>query len=156
MADKGTFSSASGDISLELDVRELTVSTASGELELTVENAETAKLSSASGDISCRGSVQRLSVNSASGDVEFSGEADRVQAKTASGDCSLDLDKEPEELNISSVSGDVEVTLPHGVACHLQLNSRTGDVSFSGIRTDVTDAPTYRVQTVSGDIDING
>ncbi len=155
MADKAAFSSASGDISLELDVRELTVSTASGELELTVENAETAKLSSASGDISCRGSVQRLSVNSASGDVEFSGEADRVQAKTASGDCSLDLDKEPEELNISSVSGDVEVTLPHGVACHLQLNSRTGDVSFSGIRTDVTDAPTYRVQTVSGDIDIH-
>ncbi len=156
IADKAAFSSASGDISLELDVRELTVSTASGELEVTAENTETAKLSSASGDISCRGSIQRLSINSASGDVEFSGNAAYVQAKTASGDCSLDLDRAPEELNLSSVSGDVEVDLPHGAACHLQLNSRTGDVSFSGIRTDVTDAPTYRVQTVSGDIDING
>ena len=155
IADKAVFSSASGNLELELDAREITASTASGDINLAVQGAELAKLSSASGDICCQGSIRQLSINSASGDAEFSGSAARIQAKTASGDCELDLDQAPDELSISSVSGDVGVTLPHGAACHLQLNSRTGDVSFSGIRTDVQDAPVYRVQTVSGDIDIH-
>ena len=94
-------------------------------------------------------------MNSASGDLECSGNIVQVQAKTASGDCYLDFHKEPEEINVSTVSGDVEITLPHGAACNLQLNSRTGDVSFSGIRTDAENAPNYRIQTVSGDIDIH-
>lgn len=154
-ADRAVLTSASGNLELKLNAREITASTASGDLELTAQGAELAKLSSASGDINCRGSMLQLSMNSASGDVEFSGDAVRIQAKTASGDCCLDLDQAPEEMSLSSVSGDVEVTLPRGAACHLQLNSRTGEVSFSGIRTDVQDAPVYRVQTVSGDIDIH-
>ena len=154
-AGRVVLTSASGNLGLELDAREITASTASGDLELTARGTELAKLSSASGDINCCGSIRQLSMNSASGDVEFSGDAMRIQAKTASGDCCLDLDQAPEEMSLSSVSGDVEVTLPRGAACHLQLNSRTGDVSFSGIRTDVQDAPVYRVQTLSGDIDIH-
>ena len=155
IADRAVFSSASGNLELELDAREIAASTASGDIDLAVQGADIAKLSSASGDICCRGSIRQLSINSASGDAEFSGSAAHIQAKTASGDCELDLDQAPDELSISSVSGDVGVTLPHGAACHLQLNSRTGDVSFSGIRTDVADAPVYRIQTVSGDIDIH-
>ena len=154
-ADRAVLISASGSLELKLNAREITASTASGDLELTAQGPELAKLSSASGDINCRGSIRQLSMNSASGDLEYSGDAMRIQAKTASGDCYLDLDQAPEEMSLSSVSGDVEVTLPRGAACHLQLNSRTGDVSFSGIRTDVQDAPVYRVQTVSGDIDIH-
>ena len=154
-ADRAVLTSASGNLELKMDAREITASTASGDLELTAQGAELAKLTSASGDINCFGSMRRLSMNSASGDMEFSGDATCIQAKTASGDCNLDLRQAPEEMSLSSVSGDVEVTLPHGAACHLQLNSRTGDVSFSGIRTDVQDAPVYRVQTVSGDIDIH-
>ncbi len=156
IADKAAFSSASGNLELELDAREIIASTASGDLDLTVENAELAKLSCASGDICCRGSIRQLSINSASGDVEFSGSASCIQAKTASGDCDLDLDQAPEEMNISSVSGDVGITLPHGAPCQLQAYSRTGDVEFSGIRTDVQDAPIFRVQTVSGDISVHG
>ena len=154
-ADRAVLTSASGNLELKLNAREITASTASGDLELTAQGTELAKLSSASGDINCCGSMRQLSMNSASGDLEYSGHAMRIQTKTASGDCSLDLDQTPEEMSLSSVSGDVEVTLPRGTACHLQLNSRTGDVSFSGIRTDVQDAPIYRVQTVSGDIDIH-
>lgn len=155
IAEKAVFSSASGNLELELDAREITASTASGDIDLTVQGAELAKLSSASGDICCQGSIRQLSINSASGDVEFSGSAARIQAKTASGDCELDLNKAPEELNISSVSGDVGITLPSNAACCLQVNSRTGDVHFSGIQTGIPDAPTYRIQTVSGDIDIH-
>ena len=154
-ADRAVLTSASGNLELRLNAKEIIASTASGDMDLEVQGAELAKLSSASGDMDCRGSVRQLSLNSASGDTEFSGDALRIQAKTASGDCWLDLDRAPDELNITSVSGDVEVTLPHSAACNLQLNSRYGDVSFSGIRTDVPDAPVYRVQTVSGDIDIH-
>ena len=154
-AERVVLTSASGSLELELDAREIIVSTASGDLDLTAENAELAKLSCASGDICCRGSIRQLSINSASGDAEFSGSAGRIQVKTASGDCDLDLDQAPEEMNISSVSGDVGIALPHGAPCHLQVNSRTGDVSFSGIRTDAENAPVYRIQTVSGDIDVH-
>ena len=154
-ADRAVLTSASGNLELRLNAKEIIASTASGDMDLEVQGAELAKLSSASGDMDCRGSVRQLSLNSAGGDAEFSGDALRIQAKTASGDCWLDLDRAPDELNITSVSGDVEVTLPHSAACNLQLNSRSGDVSFSGIRTDVPDAPVYRVQTVSGDIDIH-
>ena len=155
-ADRASLTSASGDMDLELTVRELAASTASGDMNLSAESTEIAKLSTASGDICCRGSIERLSMNSASGDMEFSGDAEQIQVKTASGDCSLELDQAPEALSVTSVSGDVEVALPHGTACQLKLNSRTGNVEFSGIRTDVQDAPVYRIQTVSGDINIYG
>ena len=155
IADRAVLTSTSGDLELELDAREITATTASGDLDLEAVETEIAKLSTASGDSYCRGSVQRLLMNSASGDLAFSGNAEQIQAKTASGDCCLELEQAPQELSISSVSGDVEVTLPHAAACHLRLNSRSGDVSFSGIRTDVENGPVYRVQTVSGDIDIH-
>lgn len=154
-AERAVLSSASGDLELELDAKEITAETSSGDLDLTAEDAELIKLSTASGDICVHGSAHRLSMNSASGDAQFSGKAISVHGKTASGDYCLDLDNVPDELNISSVSGDLELSLPHGAACQVQLYSRTGDVHVSGIRTDVPDAPTYRLQTVSGDIDVH-
>ena len=93
-------------------------------------------------------------LNSASGDMEFSGSAGQVKVKTASGDCSLSLDNRPSALDVTSVSGDVEVRLPKDSACNLQLKSRSGNISFSGIRTDVADAPVFNFNTVSGDIDV--
>ena len=154
-ASRAVFSSASGDLELELRANEISANTASGDMTLTAENSTGIKLSTASGDIECRGTTHRLTLNSASGDVEFSGSTEWVQVKTASGDCELELDNCPAGLEITSVSGDVDVELPEDSACHLQLKSRSGDVSFSGIRTDVQEAPVFRVQTVSGDIGIH-
>ena len=153
-ADSAEFSSASGDLELEVQARELSVNTASGDLSLNAKNSGSVKLSTASGDIECRGSVVGLSMNSASGDAEFSGNAGQVKVKTASGDCDLCFENCPNALDVTSVSGNVEVKLPKDSVCNLQLKSRSGDIHFSGIRTDVIDAPVYHFNTVSGDIDV--
>ena len=154
-ADRAGFSSASGDMELAVKARELTANSASGDITLAGLSAESVKLSTASGDIDCRGTAGMLSLNSASGDADFSGSAGQVKVKTASGDCNLSLDNCPNALDVTSVSGDVDVKLPKGSACNLQLKSRSGDIRFSGIRTDAADAPVFNFNTVSGDIDVH-
>ena len=153
-ADRAEFSSASGDMELSVEADELTVNTASGDLSLLAANSGSVKLSTASGDIECRGDAKRITMNSASGCVEYSGYADQIQVKTASGDCDLSLDNCPNSLDVTSVSGDVEVRLPKDSAVNLQLKSRSGNIRFSGIRTDVADAPVFNFSTVSGDINV--
>ena len=154
LAEIAEFSSASGDIELNVEANELTVNTASGDLSLIAGKSGSVKLSTASGDIECRGGVGWITLNSASGNVEYSGTAGQVQVKTASGDCDLRLDNCPNGLDVTSVSGDVEVQLPKDSAVNLQLKSRSGNIHFSGIRTDVADAPVFNFSTVSGDIDV--
>ena len=151
-AEHADFSSASGDLELTVEAKELTGTTASGDISLVNTSGMSVKLSTASGDIDCRGTAKTLTLNSASGDAEFSGKAEQAKVKTASGDCDLVLDNCPQALSVTSVSGDVDVKLPRESACQLQLQSRSGDIHFSGVRTDVSDAPTFHFNTVSGDI----
>ena len=92
---------------------------------------------------------------STSGDMEFSGLASGVRAKTASGDCNLTLKNAPQGMDMTSVSGDLDVCLPSGAACQLQLSSRSGDIHFSGIRSDIPNAPVYTFTTITGDIDVH-
>ena len=154
-AEQAEFSSASGDLELDVQAEMIEAKTASGDVSLTAANSAEIIISTASGDIECRGTTRRLTLNSASGDVSYSGTADEIQVKTASGDCGLALEVSPNRLDVTSVSGDVDVKLPEGCACNLQLNSRSGDIRFSGIRTDVKEAPFFNFHTVSGDIDVH-
>lgn len=154
-ADKAVITTASGDLELELEGREITAASASGDINMTSASGGAVKLSSSSGDVESRGAVERLLLTSASGDLWFSGSVEQIRAKTATGDCTLELDNCPKAVDLTTVSGDLDMELPQGSACQLQLNSRSGDVHFSGIRTDVSDAPVYTLATVSGDIDVH-
>ena len=154
-AEIGAFTSSSGDLDLSLEGTEITVSSASGDISLEAEVGGSVKLSSSSGDIDCWGTVGHLSLTTASGDMEFSGLASSVRGKTASGDCNLTLKNTPQGMDMTSVSGDLDVCLPSGAVCQLQLSSRSGDVHFSGIRSDIPNAPVYTFTTISGDIDVH-
>ena len=168
---------ASGDVDMGggLEVGELSVRTASGDVECRVNSCDKAVFKTTSGDIEARGNYAALRVETASGDVDIDGPIGEADVSTASGD--IELDGSVARVKAGTMSGDVHVqsmTMPQAMA----LSSKSGDVeahipamgpfkadlrSVSG-DTDMTDfaswpgggdggpVPRYTLSSVSGDV----
>lgn len=175
---------ANGDVQMEegLQARTMKVSTASGDADLSGMVCDQLSFKSASGDLDCRDFTGSVQVETASGDVELSGSFGAVKAASASGDISVrgqfyeaqcssmsgDVEVEagaaPESLNLSSKSGDVEVSMPGGAGFTLQFSTVSGELESGfqlvgpiGAKSGEAmyldgGGRTYRVSTVSGDI----
>lgn len=142
---------------LAAQLQQLKIRTTSGDLELKGIKARSIDLNTASGDMEGHDlQAEEMHIVCVSGDTELELQAQRLFAKSVSGDMDLTISKSPESLTLQSVSGDIDVRLPQGSACRLQHHSVSGDVHVRGLAVNVPGAPEYSFRTVSGDINIRG
>lgn len=73
--------------------------------------------------------VEQLSVESVSGNTRFTGELNQLECKAVSGSCSAVLSNVPREIDISGVSGDLNLTLPENCGFNVRMDSLSGNFS---------------------------
>ncbi len=164
-------STASANVSSDVDLGEVTCSTASGNLRLKnvagnleVKSASgdvqartvggSLKANLASGDVSAKRVRGEVQVNTASGDVRIKEASGDVRAKSASGDVVLDL-WSGQDLRVKTISGDVSLVVPPGTRADLNLRSMSGSIRMpdrpsSGEGTNRVDR-SLSFTSVSGD-----
>ncbi len=168
-------STASGDVDMGggLEVGELSVRTASGDVECRVESCDKASFATASGDIEARGNFVSLraetasgdvdidgpigeaNITTASGDIDVSGSVARVKAVTMSGDVDIQSMTMPQAMALSSRSGDVEAHIPVLGPFKADLRSVSGDTDmddFGAWPGGDGSEPHYTLTSVSGDV----
>lgn len=134
---------ASGDVMVNVPVREVEVSTASGDIRL--GSAARLKAQSGSGDVHIDAVETLAEVNTGSGEVRIGVVEHDLQVNTASGD--VDVDRIGRTAGLKSASGDLTVRRFDGT--DLRLNTLSGDARVG--------VPPHRVldcdlQTLSGEL----
>jgi DUF4097 and DUF4098 domain-containing protein YvlB len=171
-------SSASADIHIDVELREVICRTASGDVSfrsadsIEVKTASGAvrgervdgdvRVNSASGDIMIDQIGGRLTAALASGDVRVDKVGGDVRANSASGDVRIDRFL-GDEVTIKSVSGDLVIGFPKGITLEAEVNTLSGNIHIpdkaSGSSETGGPGPRRRVRlsgkTVSGDIRIS-
>ncbi len=149
--------SGDGTDSASAPCRRIKAVSISGEIEID-GGFGTAEFTTTSGDIDFRGTAGALTATTVSGDISVDALTGRATANTVSGDIEMTLSGvNAAEVDLHTVSGDVELHVPDadkGVA--LQVKTRSGDVSYSGLTLSDGAPLLARVQTVSGDVEIHG
>lgn len=100
-----------------------------------------------SGEVAAEAIIKRLSINTVSGNVQVSQNTGRMKVVSVSG--SLDLASKAIEVSLSTVSGDVNVGL--GDFESLDLSTVSGEVDVSG---DLKKSGHISMNSVSGDIEL--
>ena len=134
----------------------ITAGTTSGYMNISDAKAESVSLSSASGSISVRNAelTGTLTLHSTSGYVDLDDvAADSIAADTTSGDLELD-EVDTQNLTFTSTSGDISGELLHADEFGGSIRTTSGDIS--GIRPNSEGTRTLNIETVSGDIELNG
>lgn len=120
---------ASGDAQVKgTEFQELLFKSASGDLNAADMNGRSVQAESASGDVELEGSFDTVHITTASGDVELDGSVRALRCATASGDVEAELEQMPEQLDMSSKSGDCEVAMPGGEGFTLQFSTVSGEL----------------------------
>ena len=94
-----------------LTIQELTSSTASGSHTFT----------------NCQ--VEKLKMETVSGNLDFSGSLDKLEFNGVSAQANLVLSNRPKSINLESVSGDLNLTLPEGCGFTLEKDTVSGRFS---------------------------
>ena len=149
--------SASGDLETRGRVGTLQAETASGDIDHK-GSVEHARLKSVSGDIYVEGQkISEVKANSVSGDIELTGEMEAVTAGTMSGDIRVETGAQPQSMDLSSKSGDVEARIPASGSFSVNLRSTSGSVNYDFPMEwpgggSSGDGPRYSLTSVSGDV----
>lgn len=149
---------ASGDTSLEQVAGKLELRSASGDLRVESVGGR-CSLQTVSGDVELGRADDGVSVNSVSGDVDLGEIVGDLTVSSISGDQTIRA-AGPGDVQLKSVSGDVDVAMRRGLRLRLDVNSVSGSIDSD---LEVSDAPTggggpesgLRVRTVSGDVRIS-
>ena len=116
-----------------------------------------------SGRIEVSGDCGELSLDSNSGDITAAAVTARdVGVDTTSGKVTLELLSCPEELDVDTASGDVELTLPEDSGFRLELDQASGDLEKcdfplsrdKGLYIAGDGRADFSVETASGDLSI--
>lgn len=178
----------SGDVKLELEgigADDLVIRTGAGDVRCELPFANTINVKSASGDIDWHGNAGILQCESASGDVEFYGVADVANASSVSGDVRLEgsfpvmqcssisgdvhvvTQVLPDQMDVTSTSGDCMVRIPDGGGFVVHFKTNIGEFSsdfFDGVMgggsknntfTYQGGGPIYNIKSMSGDLSLN-
>ncbi len=164
---------ASAGLTLDTTVREVDLTTASGDLvagavegrlvarlasgDLTAAAAGSLDVVGASGDVRVPEVHGEATVKTASGDISLGVVAGDLTVRTASGDVTVSR-AEGSRLDAKTVSGDVRLGVPPGRRYTVSLQALSGDVRTDfPVSGDGGGAPErLQVTTVSGDIRITG
>lgn len=123
--------STSGDIEFLGFAPEVEARSTSGDIRLRFSRpVDSLLVRTASGDAKVVGGVRLLRCDTSSGDLRAVGLLGSAGVATASGDVSLKFDALPKdaEVNVSTASGDVMVSLPPGVQPSGEVHSGWGEI----------------------------
>ena len=134
----------------------VTASTTSGYVSLSDVKTENMSLSSVSGNIFVRNAelTGTLTLHSTSGEIDLEDvSAGSIEASTTSGDLELN-EVDTQSLAFTSTSGGISGELLHAEEFGGSIHTVSGSVS--GVRPKEDGARTLKIETVSGDVDIDG
>jgi DUF4097 and DUF4098 domain-containing protein YvlB len=144
---------ASGEVSLETIDGDAEVHCASG--EITIGSARATKVHSASGRVRIDHAAGDVEVHSASGRVRVGVADGSVNAKTASGDITVE-DVRSGVVSLNAASGDLHVGVRAGVTAHLDVTSVSGrirsDLPVDDAAPEGGSTLAVRARTMSGNI----
>jgi DUF4097 and DUF4098 domain-containing protein YvlB len=123
----------SGDITSE-GGGAATITSASGDVHLTVTDGAAAHVETMSGDVSVKGAGGDVSVSTVSGGGHLGLQAlHSFNLRTVSGDFEISARLDgPAQFAVEAVSGDVKVDLSGAPAAEFDLHSLSGDISTCG------------------------
>lgn len=155
-------STISGDVGAYRIGGDVTIRTNSG--DISIEDAPgPVECDSKSGDVTVEGVRQAAKVSSISGDIEVE-MAEATPGGPVDGET---LDVGPIEIELRSISGDIELSTPANAGFRLEVNTTSGAIQCDApveaerrSRTQLAGtigdgAGTVRVATVSGDVEIS-
>ncbi len=158
--------SAEVSVDMKAEVRTIDIDTVSGSTDIKNLSGDSVGVDTTSGRITVSGATfAKASLDSVSGRIEIDDSAlTDVDAETVSGriNCSFRDGAAIDELDFSSVSGDIEILLPEGVGFEAKLSSVSGD--FDSDFACVRNGKTYTcgdgsikisADTTSGDLAVN-
>ncbi len=149
----------SGDVRIDLNedqgLPHAAIRTTSGDVDAEIFARE-ANVTSISGDLEIEGRLEKLHAATTSGDIDVRADVASMTFKTISGDADLTFDSvELREVNGSTISGDVDVSLPSGVGViAIQTRTRSGDVHTHCNTNGCGPTVSGTISTISGDIAI--
>lgn len=73
--------------------------------------------------------VDELEVDTASGDLFYNGQLETLKVSSMSANCEVVLTNAPKEIDLSSMSGDLDLTLPEGCGFSLAMDAMSSDFS---------------------------
>ena len=173
LLDSAEIHSLSGDITMNVPCRSISLSSASGDCRANLAGkayfyvqvggkhwsntpetvcCEKLMAKSISGDVDITGSFGEAVVSSTSGDADFRGSARSLEITTVSGD--VDADVEGDRLKGSTVSGDLDVFLHCGDAAEAEMSTVSGDLTLR--LPDHVKTISAKTSTRSGDVSFNG
>ncbi len=120
----------SGDVILEdIEAVEFYLETVSGDIKIQELLSEKIRIGSTSGDIIVRDYTGNIDAGSTSGDISLIGGSDNedLDVSTVSGDISIEQDA-VSDMSIGSTSGDVRVRLPEDSQFYLGVSTVSGDI----------------------------
>jgi DUF4097 and DUF4098 domain-containing protein YvlB len=146
--------------------KDASISTVSGDLVVDGVKANI-QLNSVSGEIAVRNHEGEIVARTISGDVTATGEISKYVTDSVSGNVFLDIQGTPDEIRVSTVSGDVTTRLASGVAASYKINTVSGklqldDSQITGVRGSFTGKfgtldkswLEFKANTVSGNVSV--
>lgn len=134
ISEKLTLNTTSGSINLSAFADKIVLSTVSGDIKLencTSNKADSITSSSTSGSTAIMGyRPERFALSAVSGEITMSGASGKGDINLTSGSARIEYDEWNDKLNISAVSGSVEVTLPEGSGIDLDFSRISGEVKY--------------------------
>ena len=142
------------------------ISTVNGDLVIDGMRGDI-QINSVSGEISVRNHAGRLAVHSVNGDITASGALQGMTADVVTGDIFLDITGIPDDLRLSTVSGNIATRLDADVPVSYTINTVSGrlqldDSEISGVRGRYTGKYgaldgrwlDFRANTVTGHVSV--
>jgi lia operon protein LiaG len=122
----------SGDVIMQdIETARLNLKTVSGDIKIEKLIAEIIRIGSTSGDIVVKDYTGNVDANSISGDIGLidGSNNEDLDASTVSGDISIDQDA-VSDMKIGSTSGDVKISLPEDSQFYLDVSTVSGDIKY--------------------------
>ena len=164
-----TVNTTSGEVRLSSIHGRLQVETISGDVQLSDGAVNGATVSTTSGEIGLDGVNGELQISTISGDISVrDAKASQLDISTTSGEISYDgAFQAGTDSKVSTISGDVDLTLPEDSSFSLNASTVSGDISNQFDMPSAQDdqrslsgvvgsgGPTLTVETTSGDISLD-
>lgn len=168
-ADNALWKPAWGSKNLTITVpqswyaREIRIEVSSAVVEVDGLSTEELKLDTTSGPITASGlCCDQIVASTVSGSVILEGTAEELKLDTTSGRCQAELDERVREIELDSVSGELELILPESLGFEAEVDTVSGSfrsdipttASSKGVYTCGNGECGISVDTVSGSITI--
>jgi len=137
---------ASGEAYIDnVSVNKMTINISSGRLNFSNFEADEINAECLSGNIKGEGvKVKDNRLVTASGSIDVSGELNTINAECKSGNIDIETHIQPEELNVSTGSGNIEIKIPDNEGFEISHNVASGNFKSNFDMHEVNNKSVYK------------